>query len=92
MDQTPLTFVLDDGTTMVSKDPRKSGTLVVNRALIKGNGQLTIFIYSDGISRVRPTVIFRCQGKRIKPAEMNSWDKRVKVFFQPKGYSVMNQL
>ena len=54
--------------------------------------QLTIF--GDGIPRVRPTVIFRGKGKRIRPDEKKSWDKRVKVYFQPKAWcdeSVMKQ-
>ena len=42
--------------------------------------QLTVF--GDGVSRVRPTLIFRGAGKRIKPDERRSWDKRVNVYFQ----------
>ena len=44
--------------------------------------QLTAF--ANRIPRVRPTIIFRGEGKRIKASENGSWDKRVKVYFQKK--------
>ena len=46
--------------------------------------QLTVF--GDGVSRVRPTLIFRSEGKRIKPDERRSWDKRVNVYFQKNAW------
>ena len=39
-------------------------------------------------------MIFRGKGKRIRPDEKKSWDKRVKVYFQPKAWcdeSIMKQ-
>ena len=46
--------------------------------------QLTVF--GDGLSRVRPTLIFRGEGKRIKPDERRSWDKWVNVYFQKNAW------
>ena len=45
--------------------------------------QLTIF--SDG-STLPPLIIFRGNGLRIKLAEKQQWNQRVKVVFQPKGW------
>ena len=46
--------------------------------------QLTVF--ADGASRVRPLVIFRGKGLRIKAEEKRKWDKRVKVLFQKNAW------
>ena len=42
--------------------------------------QLTIF--ADGVSRVKPLVIFKGKGKRIPLAELARYDRRVNVRFQ----------
>ena len=83
MDQSPLPFVLDDGTTYDEKGSKKSGSHAVNRDKRQCTVQLTIF--GDGIPRVRPTVIFRGKGKRNRLNQKKSWDKRIKVYFQPKA-------
>ena len=36
--------------------------------------------------RLKPTLIFRGKGLRISKEEKDSWDKRVKVFFQEKAW------
>ena len=92
MDQTPLPFVLEDGTTYDEKGSKKSGSQAVNRNKRQCTVQLTIF--GDGIPRVWLTVIFRGKGKRIRPNQKKSWDKRIKVYFQPKAWcdeSIMKQ-
>ena len=38
------------------------------------------------MSRVRPLVIFRGKGLRIKAEEKRKWDKRVKVLFQKNAW------
>ena len=46
--------------------------------------QLTIFV--DGVSRVRPLVIFRGKSLCIKAEQKRKWDKRVKVLFQKNAW------
>ena len=46
--------------------------------------QLTIF--GDGVPRVRPMVIFRGKGKRIRHEEQDSWDRKVSVTFQDNAW------
>ena len=41
---------------------------------------------ADGVSRVRPLVIFRGKGLHIKAEEKQKWDKRVKVLFKKNAW------
>ena len=47
--------------------------------------QLTVF--ADGVSRVRPLIVFRGQGKRLAKKEKDGWDPRVRVMFQVNAWS-----
>ena len=47
--------------------------------------QLTVFAY--GVSRVRPLIVFRGQGKRLAKKEKDGWDPRVRVMFQVNAWS-----
>ena len=86
MDQTPLPFVLDDGTTYDAKGSKEIWFTSGQSGLDKRQCTVQLTIFGDGIPRVRPTLIFHGQGKRIKPDEKKSWDKRVKVYFQLKAW------
>ena len=46
--------------------------------------QLTVF--SDGVDRVRPTVIFRGKGLQISAKEKQSYDRPVKAMYQEKAW------
>lgn len=94
MDQTPLPFVLDDGTTYDRKGSKEIWFTSGQSGLDKRQCTVQLTIFGDGVPRVRPAVIFRGQGKRLKPDEKKNWDKRVKVYFQPKAWcdeSIMKQ-
>ena len=41
---------------------------------------------------MRPTIIFRGQGKRISPNKKRSWDSRVNAMFQPKAWCDENPM
>lgn len=86
MDQTPLPFVLDDGTTYDVKGSKEIWFTSGQSGLDKRQCIVQLTIFGDGIPRVRPTVIFRGKGKRIRPDEKKSWDRRVEVYFQPKAW------
>ena len=94
MDQTPLPFVLDDGMTYDSKGAKEVWFASGSSGLEKRQCSLQLTIFGDGISRVRPTIIFRGLGKRISPEEKKNWNRRINVYFQTKAWcdeSVMKQ-
>ena len=52
--------------------------------LVKRQCTVQLTVFADGKQRVRPTIIFRGQRKRISKTERDGWDKRVRVMFQEK--------
>ena len=86
MDQTPLPFVLDDGKSYDSTGAKEVWCSNASSGLDKRQCTVQLTIFADGVSRARPTIIFRGQGKRISPNEMRSWDSRVNVMFQLKAW------
>lgn len=86
MDQTPLPFVLDDGTTYDKKGSKEVWAVSGSSDLEKRQCTVQLTIFGDGVSRVRPTIIFRGKGKRINAEERKKWDRRVKVYFQPNAW------
>ena len=86
MDQTLLPFVLDDEKTYDAKGSEEVWCSSGSSGLDKRQCTVQLTVFRDGDSRVRPTLIFRGQGKRIKPAEKSSWDKRMKVYFQTNAW------
>ena len=86
MDQTPLPFVLDDGKSYDSTGANEVWCSNASSGLDKRQCTVQLTIFADGVSRVRPTVIIRGQGKRLSPKEKRSWDSRVNVMFQPKAW------
>ena len=86
MYQTSLPFVLDDGKSYDSTGAKEVWCSNASSGLDKRQFTVQLTIFADGVSRVRPTIIFRGQGKRISPNEKRSWDGRVNVMFQPKAW------
>lgn len=86
MDQTPLPFVLDDGKSYDSTGAKEVWCSNASSGLDKRQCTVQLTIFADGVWRVRPTIIFRGQGKRISPNKKRSWDSRVNAMFQPKAW------
>ena len=86
MDQTPMPFVLDDGRTYDTTGAEEVWCSSGVSGLDKRQCTVQLTVFGDGVSRVRPTLIFRGEGKRIKPDERRSWDKRVNVYFQKNAW------
>ena len=85
-DQTPLPFVLDDGRTYNTTGAEEVWCSSGASGLDKRQCTVELTVFGDGVSRVRPMLIFRGEGKRIKPHERRSWDKRVNVYFQKNAW------
>ena len=83
-DQTHLPFVLDNGRTCDAKCSEDVWFSSGKSGLDNRQSSIQLTVFADGIPRVRPTIIFRREGKHIKASEKGSWDKRVKVYFQNK--------
>ena len=84
MDQTPLPFVMGDGKTYNQTGSKEIWCTSGSSGLEKRQWTVQLTIFADGVSRVRPLVIFRGKGLRIKAEEKRKWDKWVKVLFQKK--------
>ena len=85
MDQTPLPFVLDDNKTYEKQGAEEVWFATGQSGLEKRQCTVQLAIFADG-SILPPLIIFRGKGLRIKLAEKQQWDQRVKVVFQPKGW------
>ena len=86
MDQTPLPFVLDDGKRYDDARSKEVWSASAASALDKRQCTVQLTVFADGKQRVRPTIIFRGQGKRISKTERDDWDKRICVMFQEKAW------
>ena len=82
MDQMPLHFVLNDGSTYDAKGAAEVWCSSGASGLDKRQCTVQLTVFGDGISRARPTLIFGGEGKRLKPVERRNWDRRVDVYFQ----------
>ena len=85
MDQTPLSFVLDDGKAYDKKAVKKFRAQSGQSGLDKRQATVQLAVFADGVDRVTPTVIFRRKGLRISAKEKESYDRRVKVMYQEKA-------
>ena len=86
MDQTPLPFVLNDGKTYDDTGATEIWCASAASGLDKLQCTVQLTAFADGVSRVRPLVIFRGLGKRIAKKESDAWDSRVKVMFQENAW------
>ena len=85
MDQALLPFVMDDGKTYNQTGSKEILCASGSSGLEKRQCTIQLTIFADGVSGVRPLVIFRGKGLRIKAEEKGKWDKRVKVLFPKNG-------
>ena len=86
MDQKALPFVLDDGRAYEAKGSEEVWFSSSKTGLDKRQSTIQLTVFADGISRDRPTIIFRDEGKHIKASEKDSSVERVKVYFLKKVY------
>ena len=77
-----FSFYLNDGTTYGTKSSAGVWFSSGKFDLDKRQSTIQLTVFSDAITRIRPSIIFRGEDKRIKASEKSSWDKRVKVYFQ----------
>ena len=82
MDQTPLPFILDDGKTYNKSGEKHIWCASGPSGLSKRQCTVQLTIFADGVPRIKPLLIFRGKGIRIKKTEKDKWDKRVSVCFQ----------
>ena len=75
MDQTPLPFVMNDGKTYNQTGSKEIWCASGSPGLEKRQCTVQLTIFSDGLSRIRPLVIFQGKGLRIKAEEKQKWDK-----------------
>ena len=64
MDQTSLPFVLDEGKTYNNKGEKEIWCATAPSGFDKRQCTVQLTIFADGKPHVRPTIIFRGQGKR----------------------------
>ena len=86
MDQTPLPFILDDGTTYNQRGEKEIWCVSGPSGLDKRQCTVQLTAFADGVNRVRPLIIFRGQGKRLAKKEKDAWDGHVRVMFQENAW------
>ena len=65
MDRAPLPFVLDDRKTYDKKGVKEVWAQSGQSGQDKRQTTVQLAVFTDGVDRVRPTVIFRGKGLRI---------------------------
>ena len=80
MDQTPLPFISDDGTTYEHQGSKDVCCKSSAPGLEKRQATAQITVFADGIPRIKPLIIFK--GLRISAEEKKVWESRVTLFFQ----------
>ena len=73
---------MDDGYTYNQKGAKEVWTQSGSSGLNKRQCTVQLTVFADGKARVRPTIIFRGTGRRIKKSESSLYDKRVCVMWQ----------
>src|SRR5579862_6686145 len=79
MDQTPLPFDFNNGKTYENVGSKSVQAKCTSSGLDKRQATVQLCIRADGINDVRPTIIFRGTGQRVKKAETRQYDKNVIV-------------
>ena len=67
-------FVLDDERTYDAKGSEEVRFSSGKSGLDKRQSTIQLTVFANGIPRVRPTIIFRAEGKRSKASEKVTWD------------------
>ena len=88
---TPLPFVIDGDKTYNQTGLKEIWSAGGSSGLQKWQCTIQLTIFADGVSRVRPVVVFRGKGLHIKAEEKREWDKWVKVLFQKKKNTWCNE-
>ena len=86
MDQTGCAFIIDDGKTYDTTGAKDVWCKTGQSGLDKRQCTVQLTVFADGVPRVKPLLIFRGKGLRIKSSEKQQWDKRVAVDFQPSAW------
>lgn len=88
MDETPLPFDFFDGYTYHLKGERTVAGSVENSSWVKRQATLVLYIFSDGVCRLKPKLIFHgVPGGVIQTAESSLYDPRVTVVFNESAYN-----
>ena len=86
MDQILIRFVLDDSTKYADKGSDEIWCATCASGLNKRQCTAQLTIFGDGVSRVRPLLLFRGKGLRMSKKEKKQWDKKVAVVVQPNAW------
>ena len=86
IDQTPCAFDFLEGKTYNVQGQKTVWVKSTGSGLDKRQMTVQLTIFADGISRVKPLVVFRGNGLRITAAEKALWDHRVDVIFQDNAW------
>jgi len=78
MDQIPLEFEFLTGGTYET-----IGTTTVQ---VRSQATIQATIFGDGVSRIKPLIVFRGKETRLLKSEKSLWDKRVVVDFQDNAW------
>lgn len=86
MDQIPLEFEFLSGATYEVKGSKTVWVRSQGSGLGKRQATIQAAIFGDGISRIKPLIIFRGKGTKLIKTERDMWDKRVAVDFQENAW------
>ena len=79
MDQVPLPFVVDQGTTYDSRGNKQVWVAQPSSGLDKMQATLQLCIRGEGEQNVKPSLVFRGKGN-VSSQEKEQYDKRVDVY------------
>ena len=86
VDQTPLEFCFNTtGATYASAGEKSVLCRTTGNDHDKRQCTVQLTVFVDGVSRVKPLLIFKCTGLRIPDKEKEQYDSRVVVQFQVRG-------
>jgi len=88
LDETPIPFEYLDGKTYDIKGSKTVGGKTDGSGWDKRQATLILYIFADGISRIKPTLIFHGKtGEAIAKKEGHKWNKNVTVLFNSTAYN-----
>jgi len=92
MDQTPLPFEYITGRTYAHKGDKTIWAKSAKSGWDKRQATLVLTVFADGVGRVKPLILFKGtedsrMQERYYGEERKQYDKRVEVWFNPKGYA-----
>ena len=88
LDETPIPFEYLDGKTYEMKGSRTVSGKTDGGGWDKRQATLILYIFADGIPRIKPKVIFHAKtGEGIIQREGHKWNKGVSVLFNETAYN-----